>query len=106
MLRLEAATPSTMSNSNLACPSSYNCGCEAGRLLALLGSKRFKSLQKEFGGKRIWIPKEGVRMPCGVCTQRDGCIRAWRRQGNSVAEISRHLGISPKTVYRVVGRGG
>lgn len=91
-----------MSASALSCPSSYQRGCEGGLLLEMLGPKVFKKVQKAFGGKRVWIPKPGARMPCGVCALRDACIRAWRGQGQTVASISRHLGISAKSVYRVL----
>ena len=90
--------------SDFSCNAVYRGGAtQTGRLLELLGHRNFKVLQREFGGKRVWIPKEGSLMPCAACSSRDGCIRAWRRQGMSVAAISRHLGISPKTTYRVIG---
>lgn len=71
-------------------------------LLKVLGSRRLAALQAVLGGKRVWIPKAGVNFRCSVCSRRDDCIRAMRRQGIPVENISRRLGVSPKTVYRVL----
>lgn len=88
----------------IECPAGYRPGSAGvGRLLRLLGTERFRRLQREFGGKRLWIPKLGGRLPCQVCRIRDRCIVAWRSQGHSAANIAGHLKISPKTVYRVLG---
>lgn len=76
---------------------------DAARLLKLLGSRRLASLQAAFGGRRLWIPKAGSNLRCSVCRFRDQCIRAWREQGLSIVLIAKRLGVSPKTVYRVLG---
>lgn len=76
---------------------------DAAKLLKLLGSRRLALLQSAFGGRRLWIPKAGSNLRCSVCRFRDDCIRAWRAQGVSIASIAKRLGVSPKTVYRVVG---
>ncbi len=78
---------------------------DAARLLKILGSRRLASLQAAFGGRRLWIPKAGSNIRCSVCRYRDQCIRAWRSQGLSIATIAKRLGVSPKTVYRVLGSG-
>lgn len=90
-----------------SCPSSGRSETsQTAVLLNLLGRRNFKALQRALGGRRIWIPKGGARIPCAACSTRDECIRAWKREGRSVAAISRHLGISPKTSYRVIGSRG
>lgn len=76
---------------------------DAARLLKLLGSRRLALLQAAFGGRRLWIPKAGSNLRCSVCRFRDQCIRTWRGQGLSIAAIAKRLGVSPKTVYRVLG---
>jgi hypothetical protein len=84
------------------CPFRYEpAAVDAARLLAVLGRRRLAALQAAFGGKRVWIPKAGSRLPCLACVSRDRCIRAWRREGRPAAEIARRLGLSLKTVYRV-----
>ncbi len=91
--------------STLNCPSHYTAADnDAARLLSLLGEPKFTALQKAFGGRRIWIPKAGTRPSCLTCCQRDKCIKDWRKQHRPVADIARHLGVSPKTVYRVLER--
>ncbi|MBI3564152.1 MAG: hypothetical protein HY079_03035 [Elusimicrobia bacterium] len=75
---------------------------DGARLLAVLGARRFGELQAAFGGRRIWIPKSGVNMRCIVCSLRDRCIRTWRRRGMPAENIARSLGLSAKTVYRVL----
>lgn len=60
------------------------------------------SLQAAFGGRRIWIPKAGSTLRCSICRDRDRCIRSWRGQGQPIANIAKRLGVSPKTVYRVL----
>ncbi|MEK7232745.1 MAG: helix-turn-helix domain-containing protein [Elusimicrobiota bacterium] len=75
---------------------------DAARLLKLLGARRMAAIQAALGGRRIWIPKSGINPRCAVCGLRDECIRAWRRQGMSVARIAKRVGISAKTVYRVL----
>ena len=88
----------------LPCPSSYHSqDSELSQLVRLLGRHKFAQLQEVFGGRRLWIPKPGVRFPCRICRQRNPCIRAWRKQGHPVESISGHLGISPKTAYRILG---
>jgi len=76
---------------------------DAARLLKILGSRRLSALQTAFGGRRLWIPKAGSNLRCSVCRFRDDCIRSWRKQGVSIANIAKRLGVSPKTVYRVIG---
>jgi hypothetical protein len=83
---------------------------DGARLLKVLGARRLADLQAAFGGKRVWIPKSGANTRCTVCALRDRCIRAWRRRGLPVENIARSLGVSAKTVYRVLrakddGRG-
>lgn len=78
---------------------------DGARLLKVLGARRLAELQAAFGGKRVWIPKAGANTRCIVCTLRDRCIRTWRRRGLPVENIARSLGVSAKTVYRVL-RGG
>ena len=75
---------------------------DGARLLEVLGARRLAALQAAFGGKRVWIPKTGANIRCVVCSQRDRCIRTWRRRGLPVDTISRKLGVSPKTIYRVL----
>lgn len=76
---------------------------DAARLLKLLGSRRLAVLQAAFGGRRLWIPKAGSNLRCSVCRYRDQCIHTWRAQGLSIASIAKRLGVSPKTIYRVLG---
>ncbi|MCM2304132.1 MAG: helix-turn-helix domain-containing protein [Elusimicrobia bacterium] len=76
---------------------------DAARLLKILGTRRLAALQAAFGGRRLWIPKAGSNLRCSVCRHRDQCIRTWRSQGLSIGVIARRLGVSPKTVYRVLG---
>ena len=76
---------------------------DAAQLLKILGSRRLSALQAAFGGRRLWIPKSGSNLRCSVCDTRDQCIRTWRGQGLSIASIAKRLGVSPKTVYRVLG---
>ncbi len=89
----------------LSCPGKFTAeDSDVARLLKLLGPAKFKVLQKAFGGRRVWVPKGGTRLSCMTCRERDRCIRDWRRQGKPVEEISNFLGVSPKTVYRVLER--
>lgn len=88
------------------CPASLSpVDSDAARLLKLLGSRRLAALQTAFGGRRLWIPKSGSNLRCSVCRYRDQCIRTWRAQGLSIVIIAKRLGVSPKTVYRVLGPG-
>ncbi|MEQ1919605.1 MAG: helix-turn-helix domain-containing protein [Elusimicrobiota bacterium] len=90
----------------LRCASSLQpVDSDAARLLKILGAKRLAAFQAAFGGRRLWIPKAGTNLRCAVCTQRDQCIRTWRSQGQGIASIAKRLGISSKTVYRILGRG-
>ena len=92
---------------NISCPSRYVAAeADAAVLLKLLGGTKFAALQKTFGGRRIWIPKAGARPSCLTCKERDKCIITWRQQGQRVDLIARHLGVSAKTVYRVLERAG
>jgi len=54
----------------------------------------------------LWIPKAGSNLRCSVCRNRDKCIRSWRAEGRDIAAIAKRLGVSPKTVYRVLGPKG
>lgn len=72
------------------------------RLLEVLGPRAMRALQDEFGGKRVWVPKAGARMPCAACKVRAECVRRWRREGRSPRAIAEYLGVSPKTVYRLL----
>lgn len=90
-------------NTSFRCAKTRSIDSQTSRLLQIVGAKRFEALQHAFGGQRVWIPKGGARIPCAVCSTRDACISEWRKEGLSVAEISRHLGISIKTAYRVLG---
>lgn len=79
------------------------------RLLELLGPRAFHALQEEFGGKRVWVPKRGARFPCAACKVREGCVVRWWKQGKAPNDIATHLGVSSKTVYRLLdlkGRSG
>ena len=76
---------------------------DVARLLKLLGSRRLALLQAAFGGRRLWIPKAGSNLRCSVCRFRDQCIHTWRKQGVIIVDIAKRLGVSPKTVYRVLG---
>lgn len=78
---------------------------DAARLLKILGSRRLGALQAAFGGRRLWIPKAGSNLRCSVCRTRDECIRTWRKQGVGIPVIAKRLGVSSKTVYRVLGAG-
>jgi hypothetical protein len=71
-------------------------------LLRILGPERVAALQAALGGKRVWIPKAGINFESSVCSMRDDCINTMRRQGLPVETISERLGVSPKTVYRVL----
>lgn len=77
---------------------------KAGRLLAIIGPKKFQEVQRALGGDSVWIPHPRVRADCFACRSRDACIRAWRSRGIRAADISRRLGVSLKTVYRVLER--
>jgi hypothetical protein len=89
----------------ISCPRQFTPeDSDVSRLLRVLGPAKFKDLQKAFGGRRVWVPKGGTRLSCMTCKERDVCIREWRRQGKPVDTISKHLGVSPKTVYRVLER--
>ena len=81
-------------------------GTDGARLLEVLGADALERLQTAFGGRRVWIPKRGVRLRCSVCVSRDRCIRAWHGDGVPVPSIARGLGVSVKTVYRVLRSGG
>lgn len=81
-------------------------GTDGARLLEVLGADALERLQTAFGGKRLWVPKRGVKLRCSVCATRDRCIRTWRRDGLPVPHIARGLGVSAKTVYRVLRSGG
>ncbi|MBI3553412.1 MAG: helix-turn-helix domain-containing protein [Elusimicrobia bacterium] len=89
----------------IECPAQYEPAMtDSARLLKLLGKRKFTILQEVFGGRRIWIPKAGARPDCSTCARRDRCIVEWRQQKRPVDSIARHLGVSPKTVYRVLER--
>ncbi len=89
------------------CPARFSAvGSDAARLLKVLGQARFERLQKAFGGRRLWIPKSGTHYPCGACSRRVRCIRRWRKQGRPARAIAERLGLSPKTVYRVLAKSG
>lgn len=72
-------------------------------LRRIVGQKKFRALQRTFGGRRIWVPKAGKRMPCGLCRRRNLCVHIWHGRGRKVASIARRLSISPKSVYRILG---
>lgn len=76
------------------------------RLLELLGPRAFRSLQEEFGGKRVWVPKSGARFPCAACKVRGGCVKRWRKAGRTPQAIATDLGVSAKTVYRLLDLHG
>ena len=73
-------------------------------LLAVIGRRRFARLQKELGGRRLWIPKPGARLACMACVRRDECIYVWRKEGRKASEVASFLGLSPKTVFHVAAR--
>lgn len=77
-------------------------GTDAARLFQILGPRRFSQIQAVFGGKKIWIPKAGANLRCQACRLRNDCIRTWRKRGTSVEEIARRMGLSVKTIYRVL----
>ena len=72
------------------------------RLHKLLGPRAFHVLQEEFGGKRVWVPKPGARFPCAACRTRGKCARRWKSAGRRPEVIAKHLGVSVKTVYRLL----
>ncbi|MBI5200147.1 MAG: helix-turn-helix domain-containing protein [Elusimicrobia bacterium] len=76
------------------------------RLLEILGSRAFTRLQEEFGGKRVWVPKAGARFPCAACNVRSSCVKRWRKAGRTPQAIAEHLGVSAKTVYRLLDLAG
>lgn len=76
------------------------------RLLEILGPRAFNALQEEFGGKRVWVPKPGARFPCAACNVRAGCVHRWWKQGKNPKDIAVHLGVSSKTVYRLLDLKG
>lgn len=76
------------------------------RLLELLGPRAFTALQDEFGGKRVWVPKAGARFPCAACKVRSGCVKRWRKAGRTPQAIAEHLGVSAKTIYRLLDLSG
>ena len=76
------------------------------RLLQILGSRAFTALQEEFGGKRVWVPKAGARFPCAACGVRAACVKRWRKAGRTPQAIAEHLGVSAKTVYRLLDLKG
>ena len=76
---------------------------DAGALLEVLGRKKFEALQERFGGRRLWIPKNGGEARCGACAWRDRCIRLLRQEGRPVDEIAKLMALSPKSVYRIIG---
>lgn len=89
----------------LACPADFHSyDGNLSKLLAILGKRKFATLQKALGGNRVWIPKHGTRIPCELCSRRNRCIRLWKRRGFSVIAIARFLQVSPKTVYRIAKR--
>lgn len=92
---------------SFGCPIHYHAAKnDTARLLAVVGPRRFQALQEAFGGTRLWIPKDGMRISCLTCSNRDRCVRIWRREGRSPVKIAARLGISLKTVYRIcAGRG-
>ncbi len=85
------------------CSLGFNSnGSDAALLFQVLGPRRFAKLQAVFGGQKVWIPKAGANLRCQACKLRDECIRRWRKRGSSVDAISRRMGLSPKTIYRVL----
>jgi hypothetical protein len=89
----------------ISCPKRYRAAdSDAAWLFKFLGPAKFAALQQRFGGRRLWVPKAGTRASCLTCLDRDACILEWRASGRRVDEIGRYLGVSPKTVYRVLER--
>lgn len=74
----------------------------AARLLTVLGPEKFAALQKAFGGRRIWVPKKGKQLTCGLCRRREECVFGWRASGRPIARIAEQLSISTKSVYRIL----
>lgn len=75
---------------------------DSAQLFKILGPKRFSVLQAAFGGRKVWVPKAGNSTGCQSCGKRNSCIFIWRRTGVSAAAIAARVGLSTKTVYRVL----
>lgn len=75
------------------------------RIIGAIGLDGLRNLQKTFGGRKIWIPKETMRASCGFCRRRDECVSRWYRGAVGAGAISRFVGISTKRIYQIVGKG-
>ncbi len=70
----------------------------------IIDKDNFKKLQRELGGRRIWIPKLGnlgVRNKA-YYERRNDQIRKMRRASFSVENIATRFGLSKKRVYNIL----
>ena len=73
------------------------------RLSEILDKKNYKKLVSEYGGKRIWVPKNGDNgfHDKEYFETRNKTIISLRRQGMSVELLSKQFNISLKSVYNI-----
>ncbi|MBI4218187.1 MAG: hypothetical protein HY610_03635 [Elusimicrobia bacterium] len=64
-----------------------------------LGPLLFRSFQKKYGGRKIFVPKIGKVLPCAYCSSQREHIHLLREKGYNVPFIARRFGISLKHVY-------
>jgi Mor family transcriptional regulator len=73
-------------------------------LRELLGKKFYDRIVNEFGGKRIWVPKNGnlgYRDSEYLGQRNDKIINLWQ-QGRPVKEIAESFSLSTKRVYHIL----
>ncbi len=69
-----------------------------------LGPKLFGKFQKQFGGKKIWLPKHADSRPCRYCGYRDLIIKQLKSSGKTVAHIAEEFDLSRKHIYCILDK--
>jgi Mor family transcriptional regulator len=79
--------------------------CAMKRLIDILDKKNFERLITEFGGKRIWIPKQGNigHRDKVFFVKRNGDIVQLNKRGKSIDELARRFNLSQKRIYEILG---
>ncbi len=75
------------------------------QLKDILDKASFDLLVKNFGGKRIWVPKEGNigHHNPDYFKQRNREICKYYKTCKDITKSARKFGLSEKTIYSVVG---